>query len=224
MKIKTVAFAVAAVLTSLGAQAAEDVVGKGYGFLSVGYSKADLGDAEAFFQSEADLARTFPGVTATVDVEDTALAYAIGAGYRINANLAVEGYYRHFGKFEAGMTATNGMAYVNEKSEFEASGLGVGLIGLVPVNEMVSLYARADIVNVTAEEIDSVSGTFIGYDSISRDDTITKLGFGLGAQFSLQRGLSLRLDYQQIEAEIETDSGSNAADIGSVNLALLASF
>lgn len=223
MKIKTTCLALLAAMASCGAQAADNV-GRGYALVTLGQSKADLGDDEDYYNQQAAFYNSFAGVTANADVEDTSVAWSVGGGYRFHRNVAVEGYYRNFGTPEAGVDSTNGFAHINEKSEYEASGLGVGVIGLLPVNDMFSLYARVDLVNIKTEVEYTMDSSFTGVSGVSGEDTALKLGYGVGAQFDMGNNLAVRADFQHVEAETELGGTKYTADVDSLNVGLLVTF
>lgn len=219
MKIQAIALAVTTSLFAFDSLAAE-LVGKSYLVGSVGSAKMDLGDAEDYYKSEADYYNSIPGVSASAKTDDKSTSYSLGAGHWLNENVAIEGFYRNYGEVSASIKASDGVDYLNEKSEFSAAGLGVGILGALPLSDSFSLYGRLDLVNLKTEVEYSYNDSWGFSEGNKEDDTNIKVGLGVGAQFTLNNNFAIRADFQRIEGELEDFK----EDIDSFNLSVLALF
>lgn len=219
MKIQAIALAVTTSLCAFDSFAT-DLSGKSYLVGSVGSATMDLSDAEDIYQEAADYYNSIPGVSASAHTDDKATAYSVGGGHWFSENVAVEGFYRSYGELSAGVKATNGVDSASEESEFSASGLGIGILGALPLSDAFSVYGRVDVVNLKSEIENQYSDTDGNSASASEDDTNAKVGLGLGAQFVLGGSFAIRGDFQRIEAEIEDAK----EDIDSFNFSVLAMF
>lgn len=215
------ALAAAAALLSVGAQA-DDGAGKAYVIASVGQAKVDLGDDEDAFRELDAIFSSTPGFVSMLSIDDKDTTFAFGGGYQFNPYLAVEGYYHDFGEAKADISATDGIDFFQAQAEYTAAGPGIGVIGLLPVNDALSVYARLDAVHLKVEAEQRVVSSF-GINVLqSADDTKLQLGYGIGVQYGFGNGFALRADLQHIEAEVE-DSDTKA-DIDSLNMAVVKSF
>lgn len=219
MKIQAIALAVTTSLCAFDSLAG-GLTGKSYLVGSVGSASMDLSDAEDYYKAEADYYNSIPGVSASAKTDDKATAFSLGAGHWFSENVAIEGFYRSYGEVSASVKASDGFDTANEKSEFSSSGMGVGILGALPLTDAFSLFARLDLVNLEAEAKNRYSDTFGNSASAKVDDTNMKVGLGLGAQFTLGNSFAIRGDFQRIEAEIEDAK----EDIDSFNFSVLAMF
>lgn len=219
MKIQAIALAVTTSLCAFGSHAA-GLTGRTYVVGSIGTATIDLSDAEEYYEGEADFLEYYYDVSASADVEDNDTSFSVGVGHWFSDNVAIEAFYRDYGTVSAGLNASDGVDSMVEKDEFSASGLGVGILGLAPVSDAFSLYARVDLVNLETETSYHFSDTFGNYASGKNDDTNMKFGLGVGAQYVFDGGFAIRGDFQRIEAELEEFK----EDIDSFNFSLLVMF
>lgn len=181
---------------------------------------------ESYYEGQANYYRTFPGVSATADSDDSDFAFALGAGYQINSYVAVEGFYRSYGELKASVQAADTVNHVNESTTISAAGPGIGVLGQLPLTETFSLFLRADVVHLKLEDeyrYEDSSGN--PPNNLVTDDANVALGFGLGGQYDFEGGYLMRVDYQHIRGEINYANGStNKGDIDSFNLGVLKMF
>lgn len=219
MKLSVLTTAIAIALTSASAIAADNA-GKPYVFGSIGLSRMDISEIEDYYEAEAANYNSFPGVTASDDSEDSDTSLAFGGGYQVNENVAFEVFYRNYGEVYGSVNATDGFDSAREKTTISAEGLGVGVIGMAPVSDSISLFFRLDLVNLKVEGENNYRDTFGDFFSGKVDDTNVKAGIGIGAQFNISNGFAVRADLQRIEAELEEE----ASDIDTVSLSLVKAF
>lgn len=218
MTLKPVA--VAALLLVPVLASAADTTGKSYVYGSIGQSRQDLSELEDSYQAALSGFNAIPGFVTGTDMEDTTTSFAIGGGYQINANLAVEMFYRSYGEAAVEAGATDGADFIYAETEVSTSALGVSLLGMVPVADNFALFARLDAASLTVETRDEVISTLVAGFTAKDDDTNTRLGFGIGGQLNLDNGISFRAEAQRIEAEY----GEEEFDIDTVSLSLMKSF
>lgn len=219
MKLKLVAAAVAASLISVGASAADNT-GKFYVLGSVGQAKYDTGSVEDDLKDLAAEAETTPGVSASTDFDDSDTSFSIGGGYQFHKNVAVEVFYRDYGKATASFYATDGVDFVSEDVEVSSTGFGVGLVASYPLADSFSIFGRLDAVNMDTEAKGDLRSSTDSPITFSADDANLKLGFGIGAQYDFGSGFGVRLDVQRIEAELEGEK----FDVDSIGMTLLKAF
>lgn len=216
MKIKAIALAVTTSLCAFDSVAADVNF---YAVGSIGSAKYDIGDDKDIHKEIASYYNSFAGVTASAKSDDKDVVYSVGGGAKLSQYAAVELFYRDYGKATSGYSATDGFDFEEEKVELTASGLGVGVVGFLPVADRFSLFGRLDLVNLKAEAKYAYGER--GYaESGKTDDTNLVLGFGVGAQYDFTDQFSARLDFQRIEVELK----DYEEDIDSFNLSLVVNF
>jgi hypothetical protein len=226
MKSEAIAALALAALLPLAAQAAtpagSDDEGRLYGVAGFGTVNVDLGDLEKYYEALADGYTAMGATRSDVNTDDGGRAFGFGFGYWLHPSLAVEGYFRDFGRPSAGFTASYpGGGARSESTDYHASGLGVAVLGLLPVGEWLSVYGRVDVVNMRTEyeTLTRASSTSIAFDS--GDDSGVQTGFGLGGQYDFRHGVSLRMDWQRIEFPLGQRGLSADTTFDSVNLFLV---
>jgi OOP family OmpA-OmpF porin len=137
-------------------------------------------------------------------IDDSATAYRIMGGYRLNDNFAVEGGWGETGDLEGGFTELIppfGTITLNIVGNYEI--LTVRALGFLPF-ERVSLLGGVGYYDADLDATVSVTGLVGPVDASGSDDGATLVG---GIEFNLER--------VDIRAELEwfdVDSGSEAWD------------
>lgn len=225
MNIKMMAAAIALAALPVAAVQAADNSNKAYVYLGAGATKLTQDDVDEYYDALADSLQSVPGVSGKRTSEDASVAFALGAGYQLNAYVAAELFYRNYGKSKDGVDATDGFDYLRQQDEIKASGFGVGLVGSWPVTPEISLFARVDAVNLKVEDDFSLNSSITPSYNATDEDTNLKMGFGLGAQCNLENGFALRAEYLHIKGELEYDNGSSVeGNIDTVAVSLIKYF
>lgn len=166
---------------------------------SVGQSKADLDQG---YLDGAD--RSLPGFSSSIDKTDT--AYKLQLGYQFNQNLAIEGGYVNLGK----LTYSGSAPGVGNKSvEFKAQGLNLSAVGILPLTERVSVFAKVGAIYAKVERTAAVHTTLVQASS-SESSTDLKGTWGLGASFDLTKNLAVRAEYEQFHKLGKNDKTGEA--------------
>jgi len=114
--------------------------------------------------------------------DDRDTAFSMFGGFDVNQYFAVEGGYADLGKLESD---TGGTA-------FEATAPYVAAVGKYPINEKVSVYAKAGFNRWSLDNaIPSVTG--------DTDDSGTDPLYGLGVQYRLNDKIGMRGDYSRFK-------------------------
>jgi OOP family OmpA-OmpF porin len=126
------------------------------------------------------------GATALTKTNDT--SYGVLLGYQLNKNLAFEAQYTDLGNFEA--TPASGKDEV----------LALSLVGIMPVADAFSLYAKLGYANTRT----SLSNTVAPVSGTNRSDVT----YGVGAEFDVAPAIGLRLGWDQYGAAIHDGAGN----------------
>jgi len=158
--------------------------------------------------------------------DDKSTAWGIVTGYRIMRYAAVELSYQNLGKLEETETIVTLVpsltvpAYVlapaELKRELETSGPSVSALGILPIVDHWSVYARAGVFFADMKFTSSVSG--------SGDSSITfgseSFLWGAGTQFDFGSHWSVRADFQRFDS-VGEKNGSGRADIDLLSLGVI---
>lgn len=147
------------------------------------------------------------GVSSTVKNDDT--AYKILFGYQFNPNFAVEGGYVDLGKASYSATFTGG----NANASVKASGPVIAALGIVPINDSVSLFGKLGVIDAKVSANVSATGPG-GTASASPSSTKWKTNYGVGGNYNFTKQVDVRIEYEQFSKL----GDSNSTGTSSVNL------
>lgn len=152
------------------------------------------------------------GVNTTCE-DSKAVGRVIG-GYQFNSNFAIEGAYASIG--EVDIKALSGPARV----KMDGSALSLSLVGIAPLSDEWSLYGKAGIGrwNIDATVTDT-SGV-----SASGDDDGTDPLYGLGLMWKIQKGYSLRLEFERQTLGLKDSSNGLLDDVDADTISLTYTF
>jgi OOP family OmpA-OmpF porin len=165
-----------------------------YVFVGAGKTKTDV-------QHSA----VYPGFTGSIDDSDT--GWKLGAGYRFHRNVAVELSYADLG--EAKGSGTVGAQSLT--GTVEASAIAISAVGILPINDAVSLTGRLGMASWDSE----AKGT-LGSTAVSDKDSGTDPVFGIGARYSFSKNVAARVEWDRY-ADID-DEGPSDVDLLSVGV------
>jgi OOP family OmpA-OmpF porin len=134
-----------------------------------------------------------------LNIDDSATAFRIVAGWRFNEYFALEGGYHDFGDFEETLIIDG-----NEQNvALSADGFTLGAVGNIPLSERFSLMGRAGMFFWDGNaDINNVS-------QAKPEDT--NLFFGAGLNFELNQKLQLTGDWTRYDLE---DAVGNVFSVG----------
>ena len=169
-----------------------------YAGASFGATRADAGDSARDLRNDL-VAIGFSSAQASIDESST--GYKIFAGYQLNRNFALEGYYAHLGEYDLSASTTGPV--VNASGEVEVKGFGIDAVAILPFNSALSGLARIGLFRWDADmNIRAVGpgGTATGSDS--DDGTDLKLGIGIEWKLGPQLRLRGELEYYTFDDAI----------------------
>src|SRR5688572_4917359 len=139
---------------------------------NVGWTNADIFE-------ERRLASRFAtpafGATAAIGNDDDDLGYKLYGGYRFNRNFALEGGYFNLGDYSFTATSPAGALRGNAK----VHGINLDAVGILPITDTFSAFARAGVTRVTSKESFSGSGiVFVPVPRREERDFSYKIGVG----------------------------------------------
>ncbi len=114
--------------------------------------------------------------------------YAVGGGFRLDNNIALEFAYRDLGSLVEG----DRYAHYQE----DVSALQVSAIFSLPLSQEFSLFGRLGIAELSVDWEDS-DFVYPGYES--GYESQNKMVYGFGANFDLSRDFSLRAEYNEYD-------------------------
>lgn len=206
--------------------AAADLSQMFYAGAAVGGAQFDLGETEDALGASLAGALAVPGTVGSgVDADDLSLALGAQLGYQITRYIGVELSYRDYGDADASWRTSNGATTQENAVEISASGVGIGLLGYLPLGETANLFLRVDAVNLKTRveqlAVDTAVPAYL-HDSSSESDIAT--GLGLGLQYNFETCSSLRIEASYIEAELPGTGAAASWPITSLTVGFLKSF
>jgi OmpA-OmpF porin, OOP family len=153
------------------------------------------------------------GPTRTFDERDN--GFKVFGGYRFLENFAVEGQYARLGKSSIRYSAPTGL---RGTEKYEASSFSVAAVGLLPISDNFTLFAKAGPSFNNAKS--TFSNTTLGASSKGN-----KLGLvaGIGASYKLTENISARAELENFSRVGEAAKGGRSS-VNMVSLGLAYQF
>ncbi|SDS96207.1 outer membrane autotransporter barrel domain-containing protein [Halopseudomonas xinjiangensis] len=193
---------IAALIAGAAVSTANAAEVNGYLFGNVGQAEVDLGNFESELQ---DL-----GLATSSDEKDT--AFKVGAGVQLNPYVGVEFQYVDLGDFNVNATAAGAG---NAKATFSTSGLGLNLVGTLPLDAF-KLYGKVGYNKLETEAKVSTGGSTVFRDEEKENIT----SFALGATYALTPQFELGVEFERYQdlGSDHTTGGEEDADLLSLGL------
>ena len=183
-----------------------------YGGVNVGQSRASIDDER--------ITRSLLGsgfATTTMDKDESGTGAKIFGGYQFNRYLALEGGYFSLGKF--GYTAGT-LPAGSLSGDIRVQGLNLDLVGILPLTDKFSAFARAGVIHAQARDNFSSTGLVNrAASSPSKRDTSYK--FGVGVEYAFTDRLAVR---GEVERYRINDAIGNKGDIDLASVGLVYRF
>ena len=198
MKLKFVAAAVIAAAGMSSAMAAADGFWYGLGALGGTYIDSNLHS-----DAKEDLGE-HPG---SVKTDEGSFAGKIAMGYQFNDYFAVEGGYYYLGKTKTKVTFSD---YDNATDKAKITGhmLGVDAVGLLPINNVISIFGKVGAGIVRTK----TSASFFDGESYSKTKTRLAPKIGVGTEFDVNDYISIRTEYEGIFKASKDSDGTCDVD------------
>lgn len=224
MKLRTLLPFIA--LCAAGPALAADNTGLFYAGGSIGGTMHDLSDTEDALDAAVAVALATPGSAgASADVNGFALQLGAQFGYQFNRFIAAEVFYKDLGSGDGRFNALNGANIQEQELEYSARGLGIGLLGFIPIGQTFNLMLRVDGINLRSHveqtAVDTAIPSFVG---TSATDTQFTLGYGAGFQLNFDTCTSLRVEASFVEAEVPGFAGQSDWGVTGLSVGMMKSF
>ena len=180
-----------------------------YGGANVGQSRASIDDER--------ITRSLLGsgfATTTMDKDESGTGAKIFGGYQFNRYLALEGGYFSLGKF--GYTA-NTLPAGSLSGDIRVQGLNLDLVGILPLTDKFSAFARAGVIHAQARDNFSSTGLVNrAASSPSKRDTSYKVGVGVEYAFTDRLAVRGEVERYRINDAIGNKGDIDLASVGLV--------
>lgn len=185
--------------TSLPVQAADSGF---YVTAGLGFSVNDVVQADADRLANDLVASGY--ASAEVEIDKVAAAGKIGFGYKFNRYVAIDLAAMNLGTFESRIHTTGPTVDFNTK--YQVTGTAFSIIGMLPVSENWSVFARAGTLKwkETLEMHDCSFSCFHAEVNTSGRDPF----FGLGGNWEISERWGLTAEWDAVK--LKYDDGSNA--------------
>lgn len=174
-----------------------------------GYVGGNVGRTWSDFDATA---ATTPAATTTLTGEDdTEVGYKLFGGYQFHPNFALEAGFFDLGRFDASFSGAPGTL----DSRTRIRGLNLDLVGIMPLTDRFSAFARLGAAYSRASADVSTTGAFVG--GSSRE---TKWGpkFGLGLEYAFTPALAVRAEWERYNRIEDPVRGRGHVDMASLGL------
>lgn len=167
-----------------------------------------------------EMQQSYPGFSTSFVMDETDTGKKVFGGYRINRHFAVEGQYADFGKFKSSFSASKSSQKALSTGEFNATGLSVSMMGILPIGSKVSLFGKVGTLywNATTSYtyVDNITPeSFNGSDDATGVSTL----FGAGINVKMTKKLSVRVEYERVnDVGDEYVTGKTNVSLTSANL------
>lgn len=142
--------------------------------------------------------------------DESDLGYKLFGGYQFNENFALEGGYFNLGKFDYSLSTGTGTA----DGSIEVMGLNLDIVGILPITENFSAFARVGATYAQAE--DSFGGTLFVTDPNPKEESLN-YKFGAGLQYAITDAVGVRLEAERYRID---DAVGDDGDIDLVSIGL----
>lgn len=199
----------------IGAQAAGFYIEPAIGYSSIGgVSKSELDDS--MIEVGEEVFEDFTLNDSSLDKNDT--GFSLTVGYQFTPNLAVEAAYFDLGKgkYKADATISDGgeTADLTMGFNYKSRGPALALVGVWPLNEAVSLDARAGAYFAkTKVSVFATDGATSESESLGSEDS-TSLLLGVGATWLLTERMGLRLGFTRLNNAVADEGDVNRLSLG----------
>lgn len=140
-------------------------------------------------ESELD---DFCDLATGISCDDTDTGTRFFAGYDLNENFRIEGFWVDLGEVDARNSATGGFV------EAESDGIGIALMPMLPASDQVDVFGKIGLFRWDSDLRTNAFGP-----TESFDDDGTDLLFGGGVRLRLGDRFSLRGEWEQFELDDE---------------------
>lgn len=161
-------------------------------------------------------------VTSTTKVDDSDTGFGLAGGYQLNDNFAFELSYVDLGTVGSSHTATVTDGTTPEDVEVgltsSASGAAVSMLGILPIGERFSVFARLGISFLSSDGTAKVTAggqTARPKQSSQKVDPV----YGIGAEYAFSKNFAVRLAWDRY-TDVGTDDVTGSIDGDLISLGI----
>lgn len=154
--------------------------------------------------------------SSSFDKADT--GYKLQFGYEFNSNFALEGGHVDLGELTY-KASSFGVIPADLKAKIEVNGWNIDAVGILPINNGFSLFAKVGFIDAKVEAKTTASSPFFTTSSKENSSDIKPL-FGLGAAYKLNAQVSMRIEIERYHDLGDNDTGGEGdVDLYSAGIA-----
>lgn len=179
---------------------------------------------------ESQLEDTFTGVPTqnlSIGTDEKDIGYAAQFGYRFNRFIAAEFALVQYGELHsmarANIDLGGGFVPAAIDVNFHITGPQLSLIGILPLNDKLEIYARAGLLFAASEREFKikVDGQLNSFGSSKGDSTEVVLG--VGGAWNINQMYSIRFQYERVP-EVGQRDRTGTEDVSAASIGLLVRF
>lgn len=180
-------------------------------YLGVGAGQADGDFSDSKCVDQINSSNGFPVAGLTCSVSSTDTAIKLLGGFNITPNIAIEGAYADLGQVKANASTPSGTAQFKQKT----TAFNLDLVGNLPLSNGFGLSAKVGVFDASSEATDDQGDA-------STTNSSTGLHFGVGGNYSFNKNVVGRLEYERYNDTGKNDDGcSNCAGSVKYNISVI---
>ncbi len=138
---------------------------------------------------------------------ESSTGWKVFAGYEISRNLAVEGGYVDFGKFQTSASGTIFLQPGTVTGSVKGSGFSLDAVGTLPFGKAFGLFGRIGVLAWSLDATAHRAAPGTPYDGATSGGSAsgTSVEFGVGAKYDFNKNLGVRAEFQKF-ASVGSDA------------------
>lgn len=183
-----------------------DNTGVWYAGLGVGQSTVDIGGN--------DVDAEYGGITST-SVDDTDMAWKIFSGKKVTENFGIEVAYLDYGRLaaESGFKPASPPITGAIHTNLDTTAWMIDAVGSLPVREKLELFGKLGIARWNTDTtISATAGITVLVEPFDNDGN--DIHFGVGTRYAVNGDLSIRAEWERINADDDLDAWTVGAQYG----------
>ena len=171
--------------------------------------------------TKIDDARIKSSVLTSIEDTNTGVGYKLLGGYQFNKNFSVEGGYFNLDQFSYVARTTPPALAGSQSGSIKLNGLNIDAVGMLPLTEKFSAFARVGLSYAQAQASFSSSGIAPATTNPSPSKTAANYKLGMGVQYDLSKAWGVRAEAERYRID---DAIGNKGDVDLYSLGLVYRF
>ena len=155
------------------------------------------------------------GIGASSSADKSSLDPSLRLGYKVTPNFALEASYDHISSHDVNSTISSPTADT-ASGHWKADGLGLHAVGIVPIDQNLSVYGRLGVEQFHTKF--DLSSNASGSTAVSGSGHNTSLVLGAGLSYAINKNLDTVVEYNRFNHVGDASTGRSAVNQFNVGL------